>query len=87
MTTYTIEGLVDQIEKTGRSYNIPLIRSAYETAAQLHEGQKRSSGEPYIIHPVAVASILVELGMEDVYKRQLLIANRTPAASVGPVRW
>lgn len=64
MTTYTIEGLVDQIEKTGRSYNIPLIRSAYETAAQLHEGQKRSSGEPYIIHPVAVASILVELGMD-----------------------
>ncbi|MBQ1808716.1 MAG: HD domain-containing protein, partial [Selenomonas sp.] len=37
----------------------------YDFAAERHEGQKRRSGEPYIIHPLAVASYLVDLGMDD----------------------
>ena len=36
------------------------IRQAYETAEQAHAGQLRSSGEPYIIHPLAVAEILTD---------------------------
>jgi GTP pyrophosphokinase len=39
---------------------------AYELAAEAHEGQVRVSGDPYIQHPVAVATILAELGMDDV---------------------
>ena len=37
---------------------------AYEVGAVAHEGQARKSGEPYITHPVAVAGILAELGMD-----------------------
>lgn len=46
------------------SYDRDLIIKAYETAARLHSGQTRFSGEPYIIHPVAVAEILVVLGLD-----------------------
>src|SRR5579859_8284117 len=37
---------------------------AYEIGARAHEGQARKSGEPYITHPVAVAGILAELGLD-----------------------
>ena len=40
------------------------VRKAFEIANAHHEGQKRSSGEPYIIHPVAVAKIVLEYGMD-----------------------
>lgn len=39
-------------------YNIDKIKQAYELADKAHNGQKRRSGEPYIMHPVAVAKIL-----------------------------
>ena len=37
-----------------------LVREAYKLAAEAHEGQKRKTGEPYIIHPIAVARIVAE---------------------------
>ncbi|GIW33473.1 bifunctional (p)ppGpp synthetase/guanosine-3',5'-bis(diphosphate) 3'-pyrophosphohydrolase [Meiothermus sp.] len=40
------------------------VRAALEFAHVAHEGQKRKSGDPYIIHPVAVAQILAELGLD-----------------------
>ncbi|MGA8277449.1 MAG: bifunctional (p)ppGpp synthetase/guanosine-3',5'-bis(diphosphate) 3'-pyrophosphohydrolase [Rhodanobacteraceae bacterium] len=40
------------------------VRRAYELGARAHKGQTRKSGEPYITHPVAVASILADLGMD-----------------------
>jgi len=39
-----------------------LLASAFDFAYQLHEGQFRASGEPYIIHPVAVADLLRDIG-------------------------
>ncbi|MEJ5301741.1 MAG: HD domain-containing protein [Thermodesulforhabdaceae bacterium] len=43
-----------------------LIEKAFELATNLHQGQRRRSGEPYIVHPVAVASILAfEFGLRD----------------------
>ena len=42
-----------------------LLRRAYAYAAEKHEGQTRRSGEPYITHPLAVATILTELEMDD----------------------
>ena len=41
-----------------------LLRRAYQIAEQMHRGQLRKSGEPYITHPLAVAQILSELGMD-----------------------
>jgi hypothetical protein len=41
----------------------PVVR-AYEVAEQCHEGQRRRSGDPYITHPLAVTTILAELGMD-----------------------
>ena len=40
------------------------LERAYEIASRAHEGQTRKSGQPYITHPVAVAEILAELGMD-----------------------
>lgn len=58
---------VDKIIKTVKMYHpkadLDLIRLAYDFAATAHEGQKRASGEPYIIHPVACAKILAEMKM------------------------
>ena len=45
-------------------YNIEKIKAAYFYAAMLHEGQMRKSGEPYISHPLAVAQIVVSLGLD-----------------------
>ncbi|MCL2788019.1 MAG: bifunctional (p)ppGpp synthetase/guanosine-3',5'-bis(diphosphate) 3'-pyrophosphohydrolase [Micrococcales bacterium] len=42
-----------------------IVEKAYRVAERVHEGQVRKSGEPYITHPVAVATILAELGMEE----------------------
>ncbi|MBE6879839.1 MAG: bifunctional (p)ppGpp synthetase/guanosine-3',5'-bis(diphosphate) 3'-pyrophosphohydrolase [Ruminococcaceae bacterium] len=57
---YTIEMLIEKIESLDKSYDIPKIKAAYELADKAHEGVKRSSGDPYISHPVAVAYILVD---------------------------
>ncbi|MCD9088013.1 bifunctional (p)ppGpp synthetase/guanosine-3',5'-bis(diphosphate) 3'-pyrophosphohydrolase [Stenotrophomonas sp. SY1] len=43
---------------------LPLLRRAWEVGAGAHAGQTRKSGEPYITHPVAVARILAELGLD-----------------------
>ncbi|MCB1039917.1 MAG: bifunctional (p)ppGpp synthetase/guanosine-3',5'-bis(diphosphate) 3'-pyrophosphohydrolase, partial [Acidimicrobiales bacterium] len=43
-----------------------LIAQAYELAAAAHEGQHRKSGEPYIHHPLAVARIVADFGLDDV---------------------
>ena len=56
--------LADAIEKSNKSYDLPRIEAAYELAKKAHEGQTRSSGDPYISHPIEVAVILVGLGMD-----------------------
>jgi len=43
-----------------------LITRAYRAAVAAHEGQRRRSGEPYVTHPVAVATIVADLGLDDV---------------------
>ena len=62
------EVLYDDLVKTIKSYHpseeLSLIRKAYEVADQQHAGQKRRSGEPYIIHPLCVAIILADLEMD-----------------------
>ncbi len=48
-----------------RQHDLDLISKAYDKAKELHAGQLRKSGEPYLIHPVAVAEILAKYGMDD----------------------
>ena len=62
--TYTFDMLNDYLEKSERSFDVKKIKEAYELAQKAHQGQTRVSGEPYISHPIAVAYILAELGMD-----------------------
>ncbi len=59
-----IEELRELIRSTGKPYDMAVIDRAMEMACQAHAGQTRSSGEEYVIHPLSVAKILVELGMD-----------------------
>lgn len=57
--------LLEKIKKVHQSENeINIINKAFEVAKKQHGGQLRRSGEPYIIHPIAVADILVNFGMD-----------------------
>jgi guanosine-3',5'-bis(diphosphate) 3'-pyrophosphohydrolase len=46
------------------SADLPLVRRAYQFAAQAHDGQTRKSGDPYVTHPLAVAQIIAELKLD-----------------------
>lgn len=61
---FTIEMIIQKILTDDKQYDLSKIISAYEFAAKAHEGQRRSSGQAYIIHPLAVAYTLLELGMD-----------------------
>ncbi|WP_420030110.1 RelA/SpoT family protein [Psychromicrobium xiongbiense] len=58
-----LEPLLRVVRANNPREDFELIQRAYEVAERHHEGQKRKSGDPYITHPVAVATILAELGM------------------------
>lgn len=60
----TIEELLEQASEYMSEEDFAFIERAYEYAEQSHEGQYRKSGEPYIIHPIQVAGILVDLEMD-----------------------
>lgn len=51
--------------KKSRRYDCDKIEKAYKLAREAHKNQRRRSGEPYIMHPVAVAEILFKLGMDN----------------------
>lgn len=56
---------LEQILSINPKYDAELIGKAYDKGRALHEGQLRKSGEPYFIHPINVAIILAQLGMDD----------------------
>lgn len=60
----TVSQLIEKLLETGKKYDTEKIKSAGEYAESLHEGQFRVSGEPYISHPVAVAEIVIDLGLD-----------------------
>lgn len=60
----TIENVIDKARQYLTEDDTAFIRRAYEFAYEAHRDQFRKSGEPYIIHPVQVAGILVELEMD-----------------------
>lgn len=56
--------LIESVLKYHPSTDTSLIEKAYDVAREAHEGQKRKSGEPYIIHPLCVGIILAELELD-----------------------
>jgi GTP diphosphokinase / guanosine-3',5'-bis(diphosphate) 3'-diphosphatase len=58
-----LEPMIKTVRGTHPKADVRLIERAYEVAAYWHRDQKRKSGDPYITHPLAVATILAELGM------------------------
>lgn len=61
----TKKEFLDEILEINGKYDIEKIGKAYDVAAKMHDGQMRKSGEPYLIHPLAVTKILAELGMDE----------------------
>ncbi len=61
---YLFDSLKDVAQEYLTEPQIEALRHSYVVAKDAHEGQTRSSGEPYIIHPVAVARILAEMRLD-----------------------
>ena len=61
----TIDDIVSEVKHTQPGANVELISNAYELAREAHEGQKRASGEEYIIHPLNVAYILSDMHLDE----------------------
>jgi RelA/SpoT family (p)ppGpp synthetase len=59
-----LQRLLDTLEVYMPGVQIEQVVKAYEVGAKAHDGQTRRSGEPYISHPVAVAQILADMGMD-----------------------
>jgi len=59
-----IEQLIEKASSYIKEADLARIREAYEFAEAAHRGQTRKSGEPYILHPLAVADILVGMQMD-----------------------
>ena len=63
--TVTIKNILDGVRQTQPEADLELIQRAYELAEAAHAGQKRASGEAYIIHPLHVAAILVDMHLDE----------------------
>jgi GTP pyrophosphokinase len=63
-STQLLKPVADGLAKSHPGYSNSDLERAYFAAEKAHTGQLRKSGEPYITHPVAVAEILTELGMD-----------------------
>ena len=58
-----LEPLLRTVRANHPKADVSIVERAYAVAEHCHRGQKRKSGDPYITHPLAVATILAELGM------------------------
>ncbi|HEX3762340.1 MAG TPA: bifunctional (p)ppGpp synthetase/guanosine-3',5'-bis(diphosphate) 3'-pyrophosphohydrolase [Kofleriaceae bacterium] len=61
---HQLDQIITELAGYFPSADLPLVRRAYEFAAQAHDGQTRKSGDPYVTHPLAVAQIIAELKLD-----------------------
>ncbi len=61
-----IEDIIQKVEDNRPNPDVELIRRAYMFSALHHKGQKRASGEPYLVHPLEVANILADMRLDEV---------------------
>ena len=59
-----LHDLVEKVQAYFPTADVDLIRKAHDFSAKVHTGQKRLSGEPYLIHPIAVADIIADLKLD-----------------------
>jgi GTP pyrophosphokinase len=59
-----VADLVEKIQSYHPGADVDMIRRAYDFCAKVHRGQRRMSGEPYLIHPMAVAGIITDLKLD-----------------------
>jgi len=64
--TAEVEGILSTLSARRGDEDLDLVRRAHAYATMAHKDQYRLSGEPYITHPVAVATIVAELGLDTV---------------------
>ncbi len=57
--------IADRLLEYNPSADLELLQRAYVFAAKVHEGQERQSGEPYLIHPLEVAGVLVDMRLDE----------------------
>src|SRR3954470_10108295 len=60
-----IEDIIEKVSRNRPNPDIELIRRAYLFSAMHHRGQKRASGEPYLVHPLEVANILADMRLDE----------------------
>ncbi|MDZ7548379.1 HD domain-containing protein, partial [Clostridium perfringens] len=58
------ESLLRKINENCNNVDTHIVKKAYDLANDAHKDQKRESGEPYVTHPIDVAEILAEMGMD-----------------------
>ncbi len=58
--------IADRVLESNPNADLALLQRAYVFSAKVHDGQERLSGEPYLVHPIAVAMILAELRLDEV---------------------
>ena len=61
-----IEDIVEKVSRNHQQADLDLLRRAYFFSAREHKGQKRASGEPYLVHPLEVANILADMRLDEV---------------------
>ncbi|MDP6560639.1 MAG: HD domain-containing protein, partial [Candidatus Binatia bacterium] len=59
-----IGDLIEVVKSYHPAAEVEMVRRAYDFSAEVHRGQKRMSGEPYLVHPVAVAEIIADLKLD-----------------------
>ena len=64
--TSEVDGILSTLSARRGGEDLELVRRAHAYASKAHAGQRRLSGEPYITHPVAVATIIADLGLDTV---------------------
>src|ERR687894_2678712 len=61
-----IEDIVGKVARNHPQADLDMLRRAYFFSAREHKGQKRASGEPYLVHPLEVANILADMRLDEV---------------------
>ena len=84
----TLEHVQQELHARYPQADLAPVSEAYEFAREAHEGQKRASGEPYVSHPLAVARILAELGLDPGRghrRRCCTTSPRTPSTRIADI--
>ena len=66
LTVTKFRDLLQQMRENRPADDLEIVRKAYEYSQKHHAGQTRASGEPYLIHPLEVATVLAEMKMDPV---------------------